>query len=110
MRERLALDVERYEAGDTTSELNVAASWVQWVRQAFELMPTEGEEAVANITKRMAVVPRAYRQLSTTLLGRPERPRRGPAAGRRSCPAVRRLDPAGGLLLRRAGATTNRGA
>ena len=30
MRERLTLDVERYDAGDTTSELNVAASWVQW--------------------------------------------------------------------------------
>jgi hypothetical protein len=29
MRERLALAVERYDAGDTTSKLNVAAGWVR---------------------------------------------------------------------------------
>jgi len=69
MQERLALAVERYDAGDTTSELNVIASWVQDVRELFDLMPTEGEEAAANIAKRMAAVPKAYRQLSATLLG-----------------------------------------
>jgi uncharacterized protein (DUF885 family) len=69
MQERLALDVERYDAGDTTSELNVIASWVQSVRQHFDMMPTDGEEAAANIAKRMAAVPEAYRQLSETLLG-----------------------------------------
>jgi uncharacterized protein (DUF885 family) len=69
MRERLALEVERYDAGDTTSELNVISSWVQWVRQIFDLMPTDGEEAAANIAKRMAAVPAAYRGLSETLLG-----------------------------------------
>ena len=68
MRERLALAVECYDAGDTTSELNTIASWVQRVREVFDLMPTEGEEAAANIAKRMAAVPRAYRQLSATLL------------------------------------------
>jgi hypothetical protein len=35
MRERLALAVERYEAGDTTSDLNVIDSWVQHVRELF---------------------------------------------------------------------------
>jgi uncharacterized protein (DUF885 family) len=68
MRERLALAVERYDAGDTTSELNVAAGWVQDVRELFDLMPTDGEEAAANIARRMAAVPDAYRQLSATLL------------------------------------------
>ena len=68
MRERLALAVECYDAGDTTSELNTITSWVQRVREVFDLMPTEGEEAAANIAKRMAAVPRAYRQLSATLL------------------------------------------
>src|SRR5215469_4031339 len=68
MRERLALAVERYDAGDTTSELNTITSWVQMVREVFDLMPTEGEEAATNIAKRMAAVPRAYRQLSATLL------------------------------------------
>ena len=68
MRERLAVAVERYDAGDTTSELNVIEGWVQYVRQLFDLMPTDGEGAAANIAKRMAAVPDAYRQLSATLL------------------------------------------
>jgi uncharacterized protein (DUF885 family) len=69
MRERLALEVERYDAGDTTSELNVTSSWVQWVREIFDLMLTDGGEAAASIAKRMAAVPEAYRGLSRTLLG-----------------------------------------
>src|ERR1700677_2053582 len=68
MRERLALEVERYDARDTTSELNVISSWVQWVREIFDLMPTDGEQAATNIAKRMAAVPEAYRGLSQTLL------------------------------------------
>jgi uncharacterized protein (DUF885 family) len=80
MRERLALAVERYDAGDTSSELNTIASWVQMVREVFDLMPTEGEEAAANIAQRMAAVPRAYRQLSATLLD----------AARNGRPAARR--------------------
>jgi uncharacterized protein (DUF885 family) len=68
MRERLAIALERYDAGDTTSELNVAAGWVQDVRELFDVMPTDGEEAAANVAKRMAAVPDAYRQLSATLL------------------------------------------
>jgi uncharacterized protein (DUF885 family) len=69
LRERLALAVERYDAGDATSELNTISSWVQRVREVFDLMPTDGEEAAANIARRMAAVPQAYRQLSSTLLG-----------------------------------------
>jgi len=80
MRERLALAVECYDAGDTTSELNTINSWVQKVREGFDLMPTEGEEAAANVVKRMAAVPRAYRQLSVTLL---EAARNGRCAARR---------------------------
>jgi uncharacterized protein (DUF885 family) len=80
MRERLALAVECYDAGDTTSELNTIASWVQRVREVFDLMPTEGEEAAANIARRMAAVPRAYRQLSATLL---DAARDGRSAARR---------------------------
>jgi len=69
MQERLSLAVERYDAGDTTSELNVIASWVQDVRELFDLMPADGEEAAVNVARRMAAVPQAYRQLSQTLLG-----------------------------------------
>ena len=80
MRERLALAVERYDAGDTTSELNTLNSWVQRVREVFDLMPTDGEEAAASIARRMAAVPLAYRQLSVTLL---DAARNGRCAARR---------------------------
>jgi uncharacterized protein (DUF885 family) len=69
MRERLGLAVECYDAGDTVSQLNVIASWVQYVREVFDLMPADGEQAAAGIAGRMAAVPRAYQQLSQTLLG-----------------------------------------
>jgi uncharacterized protein (DUF885 family) len=85
MRERLALAAERYDAGDTTSELDTIASWVQRVRKVFDLMPTDGEEAAANIAKRMAAVPRAYRQLSVTLL---DAARDGRCAARRQVEEV----------------------
>jgi len=85
MRERLALAVERYDAGDTTSGLNTLNSWVQLVRQAFDLMPTDGEEAAASIARRMAAVPRAYGQLSATLL---EAARNGRCAARRQVEEV----------------------
>jgi uncharacterized protein (DUF885 family) len=85
MRERLALAVECYDAGDTTSELNTINSRVQMVREGFDLMPTDGEEAAANIAKRMAAVPRAYRQLSATLL---DAARNGRSAARRQVEEV----------------------
>ncbi len=69
MRERLDIEVECYDAGDTASQLNVIASWAQWLRQVFDVMPSDGEEAAVNIARRMAAVPVAYRQLSESLLG-----------------------------------------
>jgi uncharacterized protein (DUF885 family) len=87
MRERLALAVERYETGDTTSELNTINSWVQMVREVFDLMPTDGAEAADNIAKRMAAVPRAYRELSATLLD---------AARDGRCPARRQVEEVAG--------------
>jgi len=66
MLERLGLAVELYDAGETTRDLNVIASWIQGVRQVFDLMPTEGEEAQRNIVARMAAVPAAYANLQRT--------------------------------------------
>ncbi|HXL87553.1 MAG TPA: DUF885 family protein [Streptosporangiaceae bacterium] len=83
MQERLTVAVERHDAGDTTSELNVSESWVHEVREIFDLMPTEGEEAAATVATRMAAVPEAYRQFSQTLLGA-ARNGRPPAPGCRS--------------------------
>src|ERR1700678_1437003 len=85
MRERLALAVERYDAGDTTSGLNTISSWVQRVREVFDQMPTQGDEAAANIARRMASVPRTYRQLSATLL---EAAKNGRCAARRQVEEV----------------------
>jgi len=110
MRERLALAVERYDAGDTTSDLNVIDSWVQHVREVFDLMPAQGEEAAVSIARRMAAVPEAYRQFSRTLLGAARGGRPGPAAGRGGRQAVRQLGRAGGLLLSRAGGAADRGS
>jgi uncharacterized protein (DUF885 family) len=87
MAERLALEGERYDAGEVTSELNLTASWVQYVRQLFDLMPADGEEAAVNIARRMAAVPRAYGQLSQTLLGAA---RNGRAPARRQVEEVAR--------------------
>jgi len=66
MLERLGVAVERYDAGDATSQLNVIASWVQDVRQVFDLMPADGAEAQRNIAARMAAVPAAYAGLRQT--------------------------------------------
>jgi uncharacterized protein (DUF885 family) len=66
MLERLGLAVELYDADETTRELNVIASWIQGVRQVFDLMPTEGEEAQHNIAARMAAIPAAYASLQQT--------------------------------------------
>jgi uncharacterized protein (DUF885 family) len=68
MLERLAVSSELYSSGATSSELNVIASWVQHVREIFDLMPLEGEEAQRNLAARMAGVPRAYAGLRQTFL------------------------------------------
>jgi hypothetical protein len=80
MVERLGLAVENYDAGEATSDLNVLASPLQAVRQVFDLMPVEGEEAQRNLAARMAAVPDAYAGLRRTLL---ESAKNGRAAARR---------------------------
>ncbi|HYN93763.1 MAG TPA: DUF885 domain-containing protein [Pilimelia sp.] len=67
MVERLALELARYDAGEVTSELNVIASALHGVRQVFDLMPADGEEAVANISARLAQIPRALEDYQLTL-------------------------------------------
>jgi uncharacterized protein (DUF885 family) len=68
MQERLGLELARYDAGETTSEMNVIASALHGVRQVFDLMPTEGEPAVSNIAARLNQIPRALEQYRRTLL------------------------------------------
>jgi uncharacterized protein (DUF885 family) len=68
MQERLGLELARYDAGEVTSELNVIASALHGVRMVFDLMPTEGEQAVEDIVARLDQVPRALEQYKRTLL------------------------------------------
>ena len=67
MQERLGLALERYDAGVVTSQVNVISSALHSVRSVFDLMPTAGEEAAANIAARMAAVPTALAQARHTL-------------------------------------------
>ena len=66
MIERLTVSSQLYESGATTSELNVIASWLQSVRQIFDLMPVDGTQAQSNLAARMAAVPAAYEALRST--------------------------------------------
>ncbi|MFV2022320.1 DUF885 domain-containing protein [Micromonospora sp. LOL_023] len=68
MAERLGLELARYDAGEETSELSVITSALHQLRQVFDLMPTEGTEAVANIATRLDRYPQALDQVRATLL------------------------------------------
>lgn len=67
MQERLGLELARYDAGEVTSEVNVISSALHGLRGAFDLMPTDGTEAVTNIAARLEAFPRAVEQLQVTL-------------------------------------------
>jgi uncharacterized protein (DUF885 family) len=67
MSERLGRALARYDAGEVTSEVSVITSAVHDTRQVFDLMPVEGEEAVANIAARLGQLPRAVEQIERTL-------------------------------------------
>jgi uncharacterized protein (DUF885 family) len=67
MSERLGLELARHDAGVTTSDVNVISSALHSIRMVFDLMPTEGEEAVAAVAARLAQFPRALEQYRRTL-------------------------------------------
>ena len=67
MLERLGLELARYDAGHTASEVSVITSGVHGLRMAFDLMPTEGDEAVSNIAARLTAFPTAVEQYKRTL-------------------------------------------
>ena len=80
MIERLTVYRELYDSGAATSDLNVVASWLQVVRQIFDLMPVRGEEAQRNLASRMRGVSPAYAGYRETLL---DAARTGQVAARR---------------------------
>ncbi len=66
--ERLGLEQELAEGGFQRSELSVISSGLHALREAFDLMPTEGEEAWSNIDARLAGIPAVLAGYRTTLL------------------------------------------
>ncbi|HEX6233897.1 MAG TPA: DUF885 domain-containing protein [Jiangellaceae bacterium] len=66
MRERLGLQLEMHEAG-LDRALNNIASPVHWVREVFDLMPTETEAHWANFDARLRAVPDALAGYRRTL-------------------------------------------
>ena len=69
MVERLDAQAERFEAGVVEAELNVLTSPMHEIQMAFDLMDTEGDEAVEAIADRLAAVPQALDGWRATLLG-----------------------------------------
>ncbi|GLZ34263.1 hypothetical protein Lesp02_64500 [Lentzea sp. NBRC 105346] len=65
--ERVGLERELYEAGETEASLNVIASPVQSLRDIFDQMPTETPEEWAVIAKRLAAMPDAIANLRASL-------------------------------------------
>ena len=59
MRERIGLEIELAEAGEDLADLNVIASPVQYIRDIFDLMPTDTPEQWETIAARMQAVPGA---------------------------------------------------
>ncbi len=57
MRERLSVDRDHYEAGLEHSSLNVIASPLQEIRDAFDLLPTQTIENWETVGTTMAAVP-----------------------------------------------------
>lgn len=65
--ERVGLDLELHEAGADMSALNVIASPVQELRQVFDLMPTGSAEQWRTVSRRLAKMPEALRNLRAGL-------------------------------------------
>jgi uncharacterized protein (DUF885 family) len=60
LTERLQLQIDRYEAGDFHSALNVIASPIQDVRMLFDLLPKNSDDDFADLARRMRAVPDAF--------------------------------------------------
>ena len=67
MIERLGLELATYDAGYTKSAISVISSALHGMRGVFDIMPTDGEQAVANIAARLNAFAPAIEQYRTTL-------------------------------------------
>ncbi|WP_233571618.1 DUF885 domain-containing protein [Cellulomonas triticagri] len=82
MRERLGLELELHDAGETLADLNVIASPVQGLRDVFDVMPHDGTQAWSTIAQRLSALPGAAAGYAESL-------RTAAASGR--VPAIRQV-------------------
>jgi uncharacterized protein (DUF885 family) len=68
MTERLELELERFDAGELASEMNVISSDLHNVRISFDLMTVADEQGAVDVATRLEAVPRALSQYRRTLL------------------------------------------
>jgi uncharacterized protein (DUF885 family) len=66
--ERIQLHLDRHDAGDFHSALNVIASPVQDLRMMFDLVPKDSDDDVADLAARMRAVPEALAGYKASLL------------------------------------------
>jgi len=70
MSERLGLEVELFEAGATTGELNNLASPAQGLRDVFDLMATDTPDDWAAVSAHLSAMPQAVEQYVSALRAR----------------------------------------
>ncbi|MEV4346953.1 DUF885 domain-containing protein [Actinoplanes sp. NPDC049596] len=68
MQERLGTELTLLDAGDTAMEVSVLATPLHSMRRVFDVMPAQGEAAMADISARLGAFPRALTQWRHTLL------------------------------------------
>jgi uncharacterized protein (DUF885 family) len=66
--ERLTVALDQYDAKTPQSQISVVVSELHQIRQMFDLMNTEGEEAWAAINARLARIPAALQDYRQTLI------------------------------------------
>jgi uncharacterized protein (DUF885 family) len=67
MRERFALELEQYDAGEHLRDLNIIASPMQGARQCFDLMPLDTDAEWAVAAERMRRVPASLESIEASL-------------------------------------------
>ncbi|VDG75904.1 Bacterial protein of uncharacterised function (DUF885) [Actinobaculum suis] len=67
LRERLGLEIELFEAGESVGELNNLASPVQGISEVFDVMARETREDWETIAQRLQAVPGALAGYQTSL-------------------------------------------
>ncbi|HEV7524460.1 MAG TPA: DUF885 family protein, partial [Acidimicrobiia bacterium] len=67
MTERLALEVEQYDAGERLRDVRIIASPIDTARQCFDLMALETDDDWAVATERMTRVPASLESIEASL-------------------------------------------